>query len=60
MVTTRSGVVNNVLVIRKTDFKVFDALERDSEGTADVSGGSDFPRCDYSTDLFPLCRDGAL
>lgn len=38
VVTTKSGVVNNVVLIRKTDFEVFDALKSDSEICADISG----------------------
>lgn len=36
--TNKSGVVNNVIKVRKTDFEVFDALKTDSEKCADISG----------------------
>ncbi len=36
--TNKSGVVNNVIKVRKTDFEVFDALKTDSEKCADMSG----------------------
>lgn len=36
--TSKTGVVNNTIQVKRTDFEVFDALRIDSENTADVSG----------------------
>lgn len=38
MTTSKTGVVNNTIQVKRTDFEVFDALRIDSEDTADFSG----------------------
>lgn len=38
MVTSKTGTVNNVIQVKRTDFEVFDALRIDSQESADVSG----------------------
>lgn len=36
--TSKTGVVNNVIQVKTTDFEVFDALRIDSQDSADLSG----------------------
>lgn len=36
--TSKTGTVNNVIQVKRTDFEVFDALRIDSEDTSDLSG----------------------
>lgn len=36
--TSKTGVVNNTIQVKRTDFEVFDALRIDSEDSADFSG----------------------
>lgn len=36
--TTKTGVINNVIEVKRTDFEVFDALRLDSQDSADLSG----------------------
>lgn len=38
VVTSKTGTVNNVIQVKRTDFEVFDALRIDSQDSADVSG----------------------
>lgn len=38
VVTAKTGTVNNVINVKRTDFEVFDALRIDSEDSADISG----------------------
>lgn len=38
--TSKTGTVNNVIQVRRTDFEVFDALKVDSQDSADLSGRS--------------------
>lgn len=40
--TSKTGVVNNTIQVKRTDFEVFDALRIDSEDTADFSGSVGF------------------
>lgn len=40
--TSKTGVVNNTIQVKRTDFEVFDALRIDSEDTADLSGCIEF------------------
>lgn len=40
--TSKTGVVNNTIQVKRTDFEVFDALRIDSEDTADFSGCIEF------------------
>lgn len=40
--TSKTGVVNNTIQVKRTDFEVFDALRIDSEETADFSGSVGF------------------
>ncbi|XP_056102536.1 5'-AMP-activated protein kinase subunit beta-1b isoform X2 [Rhinichthys klamathensis goyatoka] len=52
VVTNKSGVVNNVIKVRKTDFEVFDALKTDSEKCADMSDLSSSPPGPYHQDPY--------
>lgn len=36
--TSKTGTVNNVIQVKRTDFEVFDALRIDSEDSADIAG----------------------
>lgn len=38
--TSKTGVVNNLIQVNRTDFEVFDALRIDSQDSADLSGAS--------------------
>lgn len=38
VMTAKTGTVNNVIQVKRTDFEVFDALKIDSEESADISG----------------------
>lgn len=38
VLTTKTGTVNNVIQVKRTDFEVFDALMIDSQECADMSG----------------------
>lgn len=38
--TSKTGVVNNLIQVDKTDFEVFDALRIDSQDSADLSGAT--------------------
>lgn len=38
VVTSKTGTVNNVIQVKRTDFEVFDALNLDSEDSTDLSG----------------------
>lgn len=40
--TSKTGVVNNTIQVKRTDFEVFDALRIDSKDTADFSGSVGF------------------
>lgn len=40
--TSKTGVVNNTIQVKRTDFEVFDALRIDSEDTDDFSGCVEF------------------
>lgn len=60
VITTKSGVVNNVLLIRKTDFEVFDALRRDSEMCADVSDISGSPPGAYHQEAYSVKAEERL
>lgn len=39
--TSKTGVVNNVIQVKTTDFEVFDALWIDSQDSADLSGSNE-------------------
>ncbi|XP_034162672.1 5'-AMP-activated protein kinase subunit beta-1b [Pangasianodon hypophthalmus] len=60
VVTTKSGIVNNVVLIRKTDFEVFDALNSDSEICADVSDISGSPPGPYHQDPYSFRAEERL
>ncbi|XP_028853093.1 5'-AMP-activated protein kinase subunit beta-1b isoform X2 [Denticeps clupeoides] len=51
-VTNKAGVVNNVILVKKTDFEVFDALKTDSEKCADISDLSSSPPGPYHQDTY--------
>lgn len=38
--TSKTGVVNNLIQVNRTDFEVFDALRIDSQDSADLSGAT--------------------
>ncbi|XP_035514080.1 5'-AMP-activated protein kinase subunit beta-1-like [Morone saxatilis] len=38
VMTSKTGTINNVIQVKRTDFEVFDALRIDSEDSADLSG----------------------
>ncbi|XP_034025321.1 5'-AMP-activated protein kinase subunit beta-1-like [Thalassophryne amazonica] len=38
VVTSKTGTINNVIQVQRTDFEVFDALKIDSKDSADISG----------------------
>lgn len=38
VMTSKTGTVNNVIQVKRTDFEVFDALKIDSQDSADISG----------------------
>ncbi|XP_056585621.1 5'-AMP-activated protein kinase subunit beta-1b [Triplophysa dalaica] len=57
VVTNKSGVVNNVIKVRKTDFEVFDALKTDSEKCADISDLSSSPPGPYHQDPYTKSED---
>ncbi|XP_062855484.1 5'-AMP-activated protein kinase subunit beta-1b [Trichomycterus rosablanca] len=60
VVTTKSGIVNNVVMIHKKDYKVFDALESDSEGCADVSDFSSSPPGPYHQEPYLVKSEDRL
>lgn len=55
--TAKTGTVNNVIQVKRTDFEVFDALRIDSEDSADISGTGQilFKRC-FNPLLILECR----
>ncbi|XP_065103477.1 5'-AMP-activated protein kinase subunit beta-1b isoform X1 [Paramisgurnus dabryanus] len=57
IVTTKSGVVNNLVKVRKTDFEVFDALKTDSEKSAEMSDLSSSPPGPYHQDPYIKSED---
>ncbi|XP_051509029.1 5'-AMP-activated protein kinase subunit beta-1-like isoform X1 [Myxocyprinus asiaticus] len=60
VVTNKSGVVNNVIKVRKTDFEVFDALKTDSEKCADMSDLSSSPPGPYHQDSYTIKSEDKL
>ncbi|XP_076859462.1 5'-AMP-activated protein kinase subunit beta-1b [Brachyhypopomus gauderio] len=60
VVTSKSGMVNNVIQVRKTDFEVFDALKTDSEKCADVSDVSGSPPGSYQQEAYCKVEDRLL
>ncbi|XP_026877814.1 5'-AMP-activated protein kinase subunit beta-1b [Electrophorus electricus] len=52
VVTSKSGVVNNVIQVCKTDFEVFDALKTDSEKCSDLSDVSGSPPGSYQQEAY--------
>lgn len=49
--TSKTGVVNNTIQVKRTDFEVFDALRIDSEDTADFSGSVAFKTANLRDDV---------
>ncbi|KAK3540470.1 hypothetical protein QTP70_031803, partial [Hemibagrus guttatus] len=60
VITTKSGIVNNVVLIRQTDFEVFDALKSDSEISADMSDLSSSPPGPYLQDPYSIKAEERL
>ncbi|XP_016087861.1 5'-AMP-activated protein kinase subunit beta-1-like [Sinocyclocheilus grahami] len=60
VVTNKSGVMNNVIKVRKTDFEVFDALKTDSEKCADMSDLSSSPPGPYHQDPYSTKSEDRL
>uniref|UniRef100_A0A8C2JQ72 5'-AMP-activated protein kinase subunit beta-1-like n=1 Tax=Cyprinus carpio TaxID=7962 RepID=A0A8C2JQ72_CYPCA len=60
VVTNKSGVMNNVVKVRKTDFEVFDALKTDSEKCADMSDLSSSPPGPYHQDPYSTKSEDRL
>ncbi|CAG02505.1 unnamed protein product [Tetraodon nigroviridis] len=58
--TSRTGVVNNTIQVKRTDFEVFDALRIDSEDTADVSDLSSSPPGPYQQEAYLLRPEDKL
>ncbi len=52
--TSKTGTVNNVIQVKRTDFEVFDALRIDSQDSADLSGTGTFIHSSVTT--FRLAR----
>lgn len=52
VVTSKTGTVNNVIQVKRTDFEVFDALSIDSQDSADVSDLSSSPPGPYQQDAY--------
>uniref|UniRef100_A0A4W5MSH0 Protein kinase, AMP-activated, beta 1 non-catalytic subunit, b n=1 Tax=Hucho hucho TaxID=62062 RepID=A0A4W5MSH0_9TELE len=52
VLTTKTGTVNNVIQVKRTDFEVFDALMIDSQECADMSDLSSSPPGPYQQDPY--------
>ncbi|XP_062310888.1 5'-AMP-activated protein kinase subunit beta-1b [Osmerus eperlanus] len=52
VITTKTGTVNNVIQVKRTDFEVFDALMIDSKACADMSDLSSSPPGPYHQDSY--------
>lgn len=60
VVTSKTGTVNNVIQVKRTDFEVFDALRIDSQESADVSDLSSSPPGPYLQDAYVTKPDDKL
>ncbi|KAF7694822.1 5'-AMP-activated protein kinase subunit beta-1b [Silurus meridionalis] len=60
VITTKSGIVNNVVLIRKSDFEVFETLKNDSEICTDVSDISGSPPGPYHQDSYSVTAEERL
>ncbi|XP_017539403.1 5'-AMP-activated protein kinase subunit beta-1b [Pygocentrus nattereri] len=60
VVTSKSGTVNNIIQVKKTDFEVFDALKTDSEKCADMSDLSGSPPGPYHQDPYSTKSEDRL
>lgn len=60
VVTSKTGTVNNVIQVKRTDFEVFDALRIDSQDSADVSDLSSSPPGPYLQDAYVTKPDDKL
>ncbi|KAM9392197.1 5'-AMP-activated protein kinase subunit beta-1b isoform 2-T2 [Pholidichthys leucotaenia] len=58
--TTKTGTVNNVIQVKRTDFEVFDALKIDSEDTADASDLSSSPPGPYQQEGYLIKPEDKL
>uniref|UniRef100_A0A3P8SC62 Protein kinase, AMP-activated, beta 1 non-catalytic subunit, b n=1 Tax=Amphiprion percula TaxID=161767 RepID=A0A3P8SC62_AMPPE len=52
VMTSKTGTVNNVIQVKRSDFEVFDALRIDSEDSADISDLSSSPPGPYQQDAY--------
>ncbi|XP_010874629.2 5'-AMP-activated protein kinase subunit beta-1b [Esox lucius] len=60
VLTTKTGTVNNVIQVKRTDFEVFDALMVDSQECADMSDFSSSPPGPYRQDPYITKTDTKL
>uniref|UniRef100_W5KDT7 Protein kinase, AMP-activated, beta 1 non-catalytic subunit, b n=1 Tax=Astyanax mexicanus TaxID=7994 RepID=W5KDT7_ASTMX len=60
VVTSKSGTVNNIIQVKKTDFEVFDALKTDSEKCADMSDMSGSPPGPYHQEPYSTKSEDRL
>ncbi|XP_061586383.1 5'-AMP-activated protein kinase subunit beta-1b [Cololabis saira] len=58
--TTKTGTVNNILQVKRTDFEVFDALRIDSEDSADVYDLSSSPPGPYQQEAYAIKPDDKI
>uniref|UniRef100_A0A3Q3WG54 Association with the SNF1 complex (ASC) domain-containing protein n=1 Tax=Mola mola TaxID=94237 RepID=A0A3Q3WG54_MOLML len=58
--TSKTGAVNNVIMVKRTDFEVFDALRLDSEDSADLSDVSSSPPGPYHQDAYVIRSEDKL
>lgn len=54
VMTSKTGTVNNVIQVKRTDFEVFDALKIDSQDSADISDLSSSPPGPYQQDAYVI------
>lgn len=52
VMTSKTGTVNNVIQVKRTDFEVFDALRLDSQDSADLSDLSSSPPGPYQQETY--------
>ncbi|TNM89970.1 5'-AMP-activated protein kinase subunit beta-1b [Takifugu flavidus] len=58
--TSKTGVVNNTIQVKRTDFEVFDALRIDSEDSADFADLSSSPPGPYQQDAYLIRPEDKL
>ncbi|XP_068167399.1 5'-AMP-activated protein kinase subunit beta-1b [Antennarius striatus] len=60
VMTAKTGAVNNVIQVNRTDFEVFDALRIDSQDSADLSDLSSSPPGPYQQDPYVIRSDDRM